>query len=218
MFETPQPENNWWTAVATALDSAEDDLLDEYAPQLDLGLSTFFVEGDAEMCPDGGTVEDLEADSLQDFLAEQAADFAEAAEAQVKVDGPLPEAIARGAEQLGTEGDRYLLLVITGLPDTCEAADAQCLAEDALRATQAAYERGIQVRLVYLLDQSALVAYPEGLANAGDGQGIADMNLGCGSGFAYSDTPGNAAYASAASTTEVRDALDSMLSAIAACE
>lgn len=218
MFETPALENNWWTAVATALDSEEDDLLDEYSSQLDLGLSTFFVEGDEGMCPDGDTVDNLEPDSLEEFLTEQAENFAAAADAQIKVDGPLPEAIARGAEHLGTDGDRYLLLVITGFPDTCDAADAYCLSEDALLATQAAYEQGIKTRLVYFLDQNASTAYPDGLANAGDGQGIADQGLACGNGFVYSEDPGDAEYASAASTTEVRDALDEMLSKISACE
>jgi len=218
MFEYPSLEDNWWTAVAAALDSEEDDLLDEYASQMDLSLSTFFMESGSEMCPDGATVEQLEADSLDDFLTEQAADFQAARDAEIKVDGPLPEAIAASVEQLGSQGDRYLLLVITGLPDTCDSADAQCLSEDALRAAQAAYQQGVNVRLVYFLDQNASTVYPQGLANAGDGQPIADLGFGCGSDFEYSDAPGDADYASAASTTEVREALDTMLSKISACE
>jgi len=218
MFETPALENNWWTAVAAALDSDEDDLLDEYAPRLDLSLSTFFVESDSGMCPDGDTKEGLEPDSLTDFLAEQAADFEAAREAEIKVDGPLPEAIAKGVEQLGSEGDRYLLVVSTGFPDTCDAADQQCLAEDALAAAQQAYEQGVKLRLVYFLDKYASTAYPQGLANAGDGQGVGALELSCGNGFEYSEDPGDAEFGWAASTTEVKDAIDGMLSAISTCD
>ena len=218
MFELPSFEDSWWMAVTEALAGDTSDLLENYASQVDLSLSTFFVESGSGTCPQSATVEDLDQSSVGEFLDEQADAFAAATEAEIKVDGPLPEAIAAGVERLGSAGDRYILLVTTGFPDTCVAADAECLGEDAMAAVQVAHEAGVKTRLVYFLGNNASVAYPIGLANAGDGQPIADLGLYCDKGFEYSDTTVETPFGYAAGPSEVKAAFDEMLSAVAACE
>lgn len=218
MFQSPAADDNWWDAIAAALDSKSDDLLDTYASQVDLSLATFFSTETGAECLESTVVASVGADDLQKPLASEGKAHKALADAQVKVDAPVVEAIAAAAESLGTEGDRYLLLVASSIPDSCESQDSMCTAEDVFSALVEAEAAGVQTRVMYLNDNGASGIpdnYAQGLANAGAGLGVG--NIGCNGGFEYSDQPGHAPFAHPESTDDVKAALDGLLGDIAAC-
>ena len=219
MFETPSAEDNWWNAVASALDNTGADLLDEYAASVDISVSTFHMAGGDETCPELATETSVAPNGLTDFFASQAQEHEVYVEESVKVDAPLPDAIQQAAEELGASGDRYLLLIITGLPDSCDVQDGNCSVGPAVAEVQAAYDAGIKTKLIYLFAQGASYdGYPEGLANAGDGQGVADLQTGCENEEAeFSDAPGAAAFAQPSAVGGVKDALSSIFAGIESC-
>lgn len=220
MFETPSTEDNWWDAVADALDG-DDGLLAEFAPELDLSVSTYTKHEEADSCPAGASLSaPVSAGELADFLESEAAEHHDLADDDINEDAPIVDAIEATASLLGSSGDRYILLIASGIPDSCELNNNPCTAEDAILAVQAAHTAGISTRVAYL-SSTNVDRYPEGLANAGVGEGVEDLELGgCGAGESpeFSDEPGDAPFADLDATADVRQALAELLADIAACE
>ena len=218
MFEYPSAEENWWGAIEQALDNSGSDLLDKYSESIDLSLSTFHSAANQETCPLLATKSNLDANSLKDFFSSQAEEHEAYVDDATKVDAPLPDAIKQAVAELGEGGDRYVLLIISGLPDSCAIQDGQCAIGPAIAEVQAAYAAGIKTKLIYLTTQNATYPnYPEGLANAGIGQGVADLHTGCESEAEFSESPGNAAFANPSAPGGVKDVLASLLADIERC-
>lgn len=219
MFELPSAEDNWWNAVSDALDNDSTDLLDQFAEDMDLSLSTFHMNAASETCPILNTQSSIAPDGLATFLNGEETDHVEAPE---KIDAPLPESITQAAGELGASGDRYLILIVTGLPDSCEEQDGLCAAEPAMKALQEARADGIVTKLLFLDPTSASIAsYPQSLANAAAGDGIGEEPAygECDDGLdSYSDSPGMADFASADEVGDVVPSLTAILGQISSCE
>lgn len=216
MFDYPSIEDFWWEAVADALDGGGD-LLGEFEGQIEISASVFTkVMGDAT-CPLGSEASaPVGAGDLADVLEDEEADYRDLVEATTKVDAPVVEAVEEATTLLGSEEDAYIVLIASGIPDSCEVDDAHCTTEDVLGAVRSAYTAGVQTRLLYL-SSSDINLYPEGVANAGAGVGVEDLVLGCTTGFEYSETPGDAPFEQPEDTASVEQALRDILTDIASC-
>jgi hypothetical protein len=216
MFNFPSPEDFWWEAVAAALDGGGD-LLGEFEAQIEISASVFTkVMGEAT-CPLGSEVSaPVGAGDLADVLEDEEADYRALVEATTKVDAPVVDAVEAATTLLGGQEDAYIVLVASGIPDSCEADDVHCTTEEVLGAVLSAYDAGIQTRLLYLSSDD-INLYPEGVANAGAGEGVEDLYLGCTTGFEYSETPGDAAFEAPADTASIEQALRDLLTDIASC-
>jgi len=220
MFDYPAVEDNWWDAVGNAMDG-DGGLLGEFGDQIDLSVSIFTKVQDEGSCPlatsvpapvgDGGLTDVMQAEE-DDFNALRDPPVPEDAK---KIDAPVPEAVDAAVTVLSGVEDAYILLAISGTPDSCEANDNPCIAEEVFTAVQAAHAAGIETRLIYLSSTDTAL-YPEGVANAGAGLGIENINI-CTPGFEYSDTPGDAPFEAPADTASVEQSLRDLLTDIAAC-
>src|SRR6187399_298180 len=193
VFQSPAAEDNWWDAIADALTGG---LVQEFDAQVELSVSVFSknnAEG-TETCPIGAELTaPIDADELADTLDQEKDEFEELVLASVKVDSPVVEAVEGATELLTGETSGHIVLVISDIPDSCSVDDQVCTAQDVFAAVQAAHDAGIETHLVYLQSGGANIeGYPQGVANAGMGEGIGlppPLNGGC-SPFEYSDTPG----------------------------
>jgi hypothetical protein len=214
VFESPAAEDNWWDAIADTLTHG---LVQEFDAQVELSVSVYSKHEGAESCPLGAEVgAPIDASDLEDTLNSEREEYEEAI-LSGSVDAPVVDAV-EGATELLSGQDGYIVLIASGIPDSCETNNSSCTAVDVFTAVKAAHDAGIETRLVYLTSTSSVNGYPEGIANAGVGLGVADPNLGCGSDFEYSDAPGAAPFAAPESTAAVKQALADILGDIAACD
>lgn len=222
MFHFPSAEDNWWDALASAFDSDEADLLDQYASRMDLSVRTFFMTAQGEQCLKGDVEESpVKKGGLKKFFSDQKKAHEELLEAQAKVDAPLVEAMDAAAGALGS-GDaserRYVILALSGNPDACDETDTECVTDDAIRKVQELREDGLRVRVLYLKGEGN-EGYPQALANAGRGYGIPNyLNGACGSELQFTENPMLADYGKPNGAGEVQAALDSLLADIAVCD
>lgn len=219
MFDYPSAEDNWWDAISEALDG-EDGLLGEFGDQLDISASVFTKVQDQE-CPIGTNVDaPVGEGDLVDVLADEAEAFhalrdPENPDGPKEVGAPVPEAFEASTEQLGDTENAYIVAVLSSIPDSCEQNDNACNIETVFTAVQGAYAAGIQTRVLYLSSDNR-EGYPEGVANAGAGLGIASTSaINCGTEFPYSETPGSAPFGAPEDTAAVKQALSDLLSGIA---
>ena len=218
MFEQPSSENNWWNAVAAAFDPDDSDLLSTYAGSIKLSLSTFHMVADDETCPVLSTKQNVSTSGVSDFFATEASAHETYVDSATKVDAPLPEAIAQAAAELGDSGERYLLLVIAGLPDSCTVQDGFCAIDPSIAQLQETFDAGIRTKLLYIDAQSSgLIGFAEAAANAGAGLGVQELETGCDSNATYSDSAGNAGFENPGSVSEVKAALSALLADIKTC-
>jgi|GEM_PF-3195008 len=219
VFQSPAEEDSWWDAVAEAL-TGDDGLVSEFRAQVELSVSVFSKNNaeTTETCPLVTEVSaPISPSELDDVLADEKAEFEELIANTVKVDAPVVEAVEEATAALAGEASAYLVLIVSDIPDSCDTDDQQCTSAEVFGAVQAAYDAGIETRLVYLTSNGANVpGYPEGVANAGVGEGISDPSLGCT--FDYSNQPGNAPFAQPENTGAIKQALADILTDIAACD
>lgn len=219
MFELPNAEGNWWSAVAGALDKSESDLLDKYASTIDMTLTTFHQISLTASCELlSHSASPLAPNGLSSFLATEA--NAHAAYVEQKVDAPVPNAITATIGSFGVSTDKYILLVTTGSPDSCADNDDPCIGEPVIQAIQNARASGITTKILYL--GSGMAGYPQGMANAGAGLGVLDWGLdeAC---FMmdydiYSESGGSAPFEQPLAVDGVAGALDTLLADIATCQ
>jgi len=213
VFESPAVEDNWWDAISAAL-TEDGGLVEEFRSEIELSISVYSKHEGADSCPVGAQVSaPIDAGDLQDTLDDEADAFHDLA--PTPVDAPVVDAVEQATELLADEGAGYIVLFASGIPDSCETSNNQCTATEVFTAVNAAHDAGIETRLVYLTSGSFVNGYPEGVANAGVGEGVAD--IGC-PGFDYSDQPGNAPFAQPENTAAVKQALADILTDIAACD
>lgn len=222
MFQFPSGDDNWWDALASSLDSDNDDLLDEYASGMDLSVRTFFMTEQGDQCLEGETkASPIKKNGLEKFLADEKDAHEELLDDEVKVDAPLVEAMTAAAASLGSGGAdarRYLVLAISGNPDSCQELDTECVTDDAIKKVQELRDDGIRVRLLYLKSEGNQ-GYPQALANAGRGYGIPNyLNGNCNSDLNWAENPMLAEYGAPNATSEVEGALNSIFQKIAVCD
>ncbi len=157
MFEQPAPEANWWTAVRAALLEGDEPLVEEYDSRLDLGVRVFYREtmqepSSREECPLAIETEAGADESGHRELARRRAGRSRGRgpSNELKIDAPLPETIASAAAALGDTGRRVIVLVTTGLPDSCSVIDGLCAMDPSVAAVQAARAEGIEVYVLGL--------------------------------------------------------------------
>jgi hypothetical protein len=217
MFENPGAEDNWWDAISAALSGGEDSVVSSYADSLAIAVSTFHMTG--EECPiiNEGPAG---AEELTQFLAD--AQQAHADRGDAKIDAPLPEAIAAAVSSFTRTDNRYLVLAVSGNPDSCDAQDGVCAIEPTVLALQAAHDAGIITKVLYLSSSAPYGGYEQALANAGAGENVAEMDgLGtaCGTDpMYYSEEGGSAPYEAPNSASEVRGSLGVLLDSIGSCQ
>lgn len=222
MFEAPNLDDNWWSAVSDALDGSESDMLDKYASSMDITVTTFHqitAQASCEVLTSSNSP--LAANGLASFLADEAAAHEAYVDEEMKVDAPVPDAVEAAAGSLTGSSDRYLLLVLSGNPDSCAQTDSYCVGEPAVEAVEDAYAAGVKTKVLYLgAPFAGMEGYPQGLANAGAGLGIEawGLELSCGEDYDfYEESPGAAPLEQPMAVGEVFDALDTLLGDIAAC-
>jgi hypothetical protein len=216
VFESPAPEDNWWDAISAAL-TEDGGLVEDFRSEIELSVSVYSKHEGAESCPTGAEVSaPIDAESLADTLDQEEDDFHEV-QLSENIDAPVVDAVEQATELLGDDENAYIVLFASGIPDSCATNNSNCTAADVFTAVKAAHDAGIETRLVYLTSGSFVNGYPEGVANAGVGEGVADPNLGCGT-YDYSDSPGNASFAAPENTGAVEQALADILTDIAACD
>jgi hypothetical protein len=238
MFELPAPEANWWSAVRVALLEGDTPLVEEYDSRLDLGVRVFYRETtqdpSSETCP-LAIEEQTGADpsDIANLLDDAQADHEAAVSQEIKIDAPLPETIASTAAALGTTGRRVIVLVTTGLPDTCSVIDSLCAMDPSVAAVQAARAEGIEVYVLGLgendnvdwdynvVPQVGYTGFLAALADAGSGSKVAGPpSIECETDSAeYSDSSGGTPYFHALDTASVAGELDALFTAlVGACE
>lgn len=216
VFENPSADDSWWAAVSDALSNADDGLVAAYADRLDISVSTFHMT--AESCPIMSETVDADGDLAQFFADEQTAHE----ESGVKIDAPLPEAIADAAGSFTRADNRHILLVVSGNPDSCAQQDGVCAIAPSIEALQTAHLSGITTKVLYLSSSDAYDGYEQALANAGAGEPVAEMNglmNSCDAASMYfSETGGSAPYQAPNSTSEVRASFGALLDSIGSCQ
>lgn len=221
MFDYPAGEDSWWDALSEALDGDEG-LLGEFGEQLELSATVFTKVQDETTCPIETSVNaPVGAGDLAELMADEKADFEELRDpggegGGKKIDAPVVEAVESATALLGDAENAHVVLLVSSIPDSCETSDQQCTVEQVFTAVQDAYAAGVATHVVYLSSDNNLPLYPEGLANAGAGHGIANTNLGCGTEFEYSDSPGNAPFGAPENTGALKQTLSELLGSIAA--
>lgn len=223
MFNFPNSEDNWWSALTDALDAEGEDLLDQYVGSLDLSVRTFFMTEQGEQCLKGSTLAGpVKMDELAEFLDEERAAHQELLDDQAKVDAPLVEAMSAAAKDLETRGAgarKYLVLVLSGQPDACGEIDTDCVTDDAVKKVQELREEGVRVRLLYLASEGRFEGYPQALANAGRGYGIPNFQGdACGSDLEVVDSPMLAPFGAPQNVGELKQELGALFESIAVCD
>ena len=237
MFEQPALEANWWTAVRATLLEGEEPLIEEYDSRLDLGVRVFYrqttQDPGSEECPLALETEDgADQSDIANLFDDAQADHEAAVEQEIKIDAPLPETIASAAAALGDTGRRVIVLVTTGLPDTCSVIDGLCGMDPSVAAVQAARAEGVEVYVLGLGENDNVewdftaapsvkyAGFLAALANAGAGQdvdGPPGIECDAPNSGEYSTTGGNAPYFQALDTEsvagELHDLFDELLAA-----
>jgi hypothetical protein len=227
MFEQPTADASYWDMVRTAFmeSSVASEIL---ATKVQAGV-LFFVrvrKGDAD--PQGCPVtaaqapEAMLAQALPSlFDANSAANQGLESDGSLKLDAPVPEAIA-AATQLLQGPVKHLLLITTGLPDSCTHADSSCAIDPTIHALQASHEQGIATHVLALGTAEAsedYARYVRQLANAGSGNPVEKTSAvtACGKPpllGAYSEASGSSEAYFAHSSVEVRTSLEAILQTI----
>lgn len=222
MFEQPDPEENYWAMVKDAALGDEGSLRD-YFEKLPVGALLFVRVQDQDTCPVVSSKPPALAASapLGELFAEGLADYRELADADAKLDAPVGEAVAAAASLLSGPA-RHLVLITTGVADTCDDTDNPCLMDPAIAAVQAARQAGVTTHVIGMgntdlldtsADQDGYDTYLKQLANAGGGKSVKKSSAfdeKCSDDDAkatYGDSDGDAKAYRAESAGDVKSAL-----------
>src|SRR5690606_6984840 len=137
-----------------------------------------------------------------------------------KSETPTREAIDQAVTQLGgLSGAKVIVLITDGLTDdTCEEFDNPGCVAQAYYAAQQAYAAGVRTYVLGVTDLED--DYLQGLANAGSGEPVAELETGgieCGPEGEQPETSeqgGSAPFWQAESAAELGEALDAIFQAI----
>jgi hypothetical protein len=226
MFEQPHADANYWSMVQEAIVGDEGALRD-YASKLLVGALFFVREQDNDTCPVLSS-QDPKLDAqmpLSELFGSNLADYQKLADADVKLDAPVGEAMA-AATKLLSGSARHVILITTGVADTCTDTDNPCLMDWAIGAVQEAQKAGVTTHVIGLgdtglldtqSDQNGYETYLKQLANAGAGKPVkksSAFNDKCSSANAkatYASDNGDAKAYRAESSADVKSALDEIL-------
>ncbi len=226
MFEQPEGDTKYWSMVQSAV-AADDGALAPYAGKLGVG-ALFFVrlQYEEEMaCPVVSSQTPSSADllPLREAFTTNAAAYQSLADDDAKMDAPVPEAIAAAAALL-TGTTKHLVLISTGVPDTCTTADTDCAVDPTIKALQDASQQGVTTHVIGLGDTDSLDegedddgygTFLTQLANAGAGRPVkisAAFDAGCDDAKAtYGESNGDAQAYKAASAADVKSAVTAIL-------
>src|SRR6478609_3741902 len=141
MFEQPD-DTNYWTMVKEGI-TGTDGALGAYDGKLKTGALFFVRVADADECPvTSKAAPQLAATMpLAELFTSNESDYQKLADADTKMDAPVPEAVAAAAG-LVMGSARHLVLITTGGPDTCDKTDDGCLVDPAIKAVQDAQKMG----------------------------------------------------------------------------
>ncbi|MDF3068842.1 MAG: hypothetical protein K0R38_4443 [Polyangiaceae bacterium] len=231
MFEQPEGETSYWSMVQSAV-AAEDGAVGPYASRLSVGASFFVrLQYDQDMaCPVVSSQAPTSAAlmALRTLFDTNEAAYQSLADENAKMDAPVAEAVSSAAALL-TSGTKHLVLVSTGVPDTCDEADTICAVDPAIKAVQAASAGGVTTHVVGLGNTDALNnggdedgygTYLAQLANAGAGKPVKKSRAfedGCSDESAtatYGESSGDAQAYRAESAAEVKAAVAAILQKI----
>lgn len=183
-----------WDAIRQSL-SPSGNALAAFQDRVAFGAYRF--NGTMEMCPNTTAI----APALNNYpaistLIEETALIAAS-------DTPLAETLTLAASSLASHsGDRYIIVITDGIPDTCAMNDGNCII-DAVLAAQQAHEGGVSTILVTLgagFEFPTNNRFRQDFANAGAGEPIAEpdfehANYNCGGEVpTYSANDGDAVF------------------------
>lgn len=229
MFEQPDPNDNYWTMVRDAV-AGDDSELKTYFDKLAVGALFFVRVQDEDECPVLSREQPARGamKQLAELFTSNAADYQALAEAQSKMDAPVPEALAAAATLL-TGPARHVVLITTGAPDTCRETDNPCLLDTSIKAVQDAQKAGITSHVIGMgdtgqldtgSDQDGYQTYLKQLANAGAGKSVKKSSAfdeKCSDDNAratYSNDDGDAKAYRAESASDVKNALGEIFESI----
>ena len=237
MFELPAPEANWWTAVRSALVDGETPLVEKHADDFDLAARVFFrhtLDGAYECPLEAETMSGANESDIASLFDVAQEDHAASVEQKIKIDAPLPEAIASAAAALGTEGRRVIVLLTTSIPDTCTLNDTLCAMDPSVAAVQAARAEGVELYVLGLgendnvqwdfsaVPQVGYTGFLSALANAGRGTAVAgppSQECSEPNSADYQKNGGGSPYFQALETASVASELDELFEAVlSACD
>jgi hypothetical protein len=228
MFEQPNEGDNYWTMVRDAV-SGDNAALSPYFDKVAVG-ALFFVRVPNEECPLLSRAQPaLSAmKELGELFTSNATDYQALADAQSKMDAPVPEALAAAAMSLSGTA-RHVVLITTGVADTCSETDNPCLMDPSIKAVQDAQKAGITTHVIGMgdtglldtgNDQDGYQTYLKQLANAGAGKSVkksAAFDEKCSDDKAratYSNDDGDAKAYRAESTSDVKAAVAEIFKSI----
>jgi hypothetical protein len=229
MFEQPEADDNYWSRVRDAV-AGTDGALTAYWDKLDTGALFFVRVQDDETCPVvSSAAPKLGAmTSLAELFSMNQSAYQELADSETKMDAPVPEAVASAAALL-TGAARHLVLITTGVSDTCDQTDDKCLMDPAIKAVQEAKKLGVTTHVIGLgntdllntaSDQAGYQTYLSQLGNAGAGKPVKKSSAfdeSCSDDDAkaeYADASGDAKTYRAESTSDIEQALDEILKSV----
>ncbi|RYZ08679.1 MAG: hypothetical protein EOO73_07445 [Myxococcales bacterium] len=231
MFEQPAEDASYWSMVQSAV-AAEDGAVAPYASRLSVG-ALFFVRLQYEedmACPVVSSQSPASSAlmPLRTLFETNATAYESLADESAKMDAPVPEAISAAAALL-TGSAKHLVLISTGVPDTCEDADTICAVDPAIKAVQDASAAGVTTHVIGLGDAGGLNlggdddgygTYLAQLANAGAGKPVKKSPAfedSCSDEDAkatYAETVGDAQAHRAESAADVKSAVSAILQKI----
>jgi hypothetical protein len=229
MFEQPDADANYWDMVRDAV-AGTDGALSAYWDKLDAGALFFVRVQDDDTCPVVSSAAPKLAamTSLTDLFTMNESAYQELKDSDSKMDAPVPEAITAAAATLSGSA-RHLVLITTGVGDTCDDTDDECLMDPAIKAVQDAQKMGVTTHVIGLgntdllntaSDKSGYQTYLSQLANAGAGKPVKKSSAfddNCSDGDAkaqYADGGGDAHAYRAENTGDIKQALDEILKTV----
>jgi len=250
VFEQPAPETSYFSFLRAAL-VGDGSAAKPYASKLPIGAAFLFVVRKdlialPDQCPQLSTSGPaLQSDAaLTNAFTENAAAHAALLAEKIKVDAPVPESIASAVASLsGVNGPRHLVLVTTGMPDTCSKFDGPCGIDTTVKAVQDAKAAGVTTHVIGLGHDGMFNYYPspdpdavpvttgyeeylQQLANAGGGKPLGPPNVEkledyvCNGSMpyvptaTYSATAGDAKFYQVMTATDAKTAVADILASI----
>lgn len=228
MFEQPSEEESYWSMVQSAV-TADDGALAGYAGRLEVG-ALFFVrlQYDEDMaCPVVSSAAPASAGlvPLRELFDTNHAAYESLADENAKMDAPVAEAVTAAANAF-TGTNKHLVLITTGVPDTCQSADTTCTVDATIKAVQSAAQQGVTTHVIGLGNTDSLDAaddddgyltYLTQLANAGANEAVkmsAAYDEDCGDDDAtatYAESSGDAQAFRAESAADLKTAVSAIL-------
>jgi hypothetical protein len=231
MFEMPTTAAPYWGMVSDAI-SGPSSVAAPLQAKLPMGALFFYRETGVtgSMCPLTSSIPVTTNAVANLAVGFQTAAATYATAMKFKLDSPVAEAEASAVTALGAGTGAHIVLIMTGVPDTCgNLVDSPCSVDSVFKAVQNAYQAGVITHVVGLGDNtqfdeltgdtSGYETFLQMVANAGKGQNIKEFpaQLGaCGGSqlATYSQTAGTARYYQGTTADTVASAIQGILTEI----